>query len=137
AVDPVGDVYVADSRVQKFSNSGAFIMQFGAHGHGPGLFNDAWGVATDKFGNVYVTDINDNRVQKFAGDGTFLAMWGSSTGGAGSGAGQMNGPVGIAVDGSGNVYVAELGNSRIQKFTSDGAYLTQWALGGYSSYGVA
>ena len=44
----------------------------------------------------------------------------------GSGHGELNGPYGLAADAAGNVYVAELYNHRIQKFTSDGAFITQW-----------
>ena len=51
--------------------------------------------------------IRDNhRIQKFSSDGTFLATWGSY----GSGNGQFYYPGGVAVDGSGNVYVADTGN---------------------------
>jgi DNA-binding beta-propeller fold protein YncE len=53
---------------------------------------------------------------------TYLTQWGSF----GSGNGQFNGPNDVATDGSGNVYVADVGNDRIQKFTNTGAYLTQW-----------
>lgn len=49
-----------------------------------------------------------------------------SWGGPGSGDGQFNYPLGIAADGAGNVYVVDAGNNRIQKFASDGTYLTQW-----------
>jgi DNA-binding beta-propeller fold protein YncE len=44
----------------------------------------------------------------------------------GSGNGQFNRPYGVAVDGGGHVYVADTGNNRVQVFTTDGAYLTQW-----------
>ncbi|WP_440951430.1 6-bladed beta-propeller [Methanosphaerula subterraneus] len=44
----------------------------------------------------------------------------------GSQDGQFLSPSGIAVDGIGNIYVADTGNNRIQKFTSTGRYLTQW-----------
>jgi len=54
--------------------------------------------------------------------GTFLTTWGSS----GTGNGQFNGPGGIAVDGSGNVFVADNGNNRIQKFDNAGTFLTTW-----------
>jgi DNA-binding beta-propeller fold protein YncE len=52
----------------------------------------------------------------------YLTQWGTS----GSGNGQFNGPAGMALDASGNVYVADLGNNRIQKFTGAGVYLTKW-----------
>ena len=50
------------------------------------------------------------------------AQWGSP----GSGSGQFNQPHGVAVDSSGNVYVADFNNHRIQKFDSSGVDLTQW-----------
>ena len=52
----------------------------------------------------------------------FVEAWGDS----GTGDGQFHYPQGVTVDASGNVYVADAGNNRIQKFTSDGTYLTQW-----------
>ena len=48
----------------------------------------------------------------------------------GSGDGQFNTRCGVAVDASGNVYVADTGNNRIQTFTSSGTYLTQWGTHG-------
>jgi DNA-binding beta-propeller fold protein YncE len=49
-------------------------------------------------------------------------------GSEGSGNGQFDRPFGVAVDSSGNVYVVDLGNNRIQKFDSNGTYLAQWGL---------
>jgi len=69
----------------------------------------------------------------------FLTKWGSF----GSGDGQFNGPRAVAVDGSGNVYVADQGNARIQKFDRNGAFLTKWGSAGtgdgqfYQASGVA
>ena len=56
-----------------------------------------------------------------------VTKWGSS----GAGNGQFQQPTGVAVDGSGNVYVADSGNKRIQKFDNNGNYVTQW--GSYGS----
>ena len=57
---------------------------------------------------------------------TYLTQWGS----LGGGNGQFRSPGGVAVDGIGNVYVADGANCRIQKFTSTGTYLTQWGMQG-------
>ncbi len=53
---------------------------------------------------------------------TFKTSWG----GLGSSNGKFNAIQGIAVDSQGSVYVADQQNNRIQKFTADGTYLTQW-----------
>ena len=52
----------------------------------------------------------------------FVLSWGSS----GTGNGQFDTPFGVAVDTSDDVFVAEVYNNRIQKFSSNGTYLTQW-----------
>jgi PKD repeat protein len=57
----------------------------------------------------------------------FVTKWGS----LGTGNGQFNNPTDLAVDNSGNVYVSDKGNNRIQKFASNGTYLGQW--GGYGT----
>jgi tripartite motif-containing protein 71 len=54
----------------------------------------------------------------------FLLAWGSS--GRRSGNGQFNNPQGIASDSTGNIYVVDYGNYRVQKFDSSGTYITQW-----------
>src|ERR1035437_3360619 len=70
---------------------------------------------------------------------TFVTKWGSG----GAGPGLFSSPWGIATDSSGNVYVADTLNDRIQKFDNNGTYLLQWGSGGagngtfYSPYGVA
>ncbi|MBI2907955.1 MAG: hypothetical protein HYX92_09895 [Chloroflexi bacterium] len=57
----------------------------------------------------------------------FLYKWGTF----GSGDGQLFGPWGVALDGAGNAYVAEVGNHRLSKFTSTGQFLAKWGgLGG-------
>jgi DNA-binding beta-propeller fold protein YncE len=54
----------------------------------------------------------NNRIQKFDGNGTFLSKWGSS----GSGDGQFDGPQGVSASATGNVYVADRGNDRVQLY---------------------
>ncbi len=54
-------------------------------------------------------------------------------GGEGSEPGEFRGPIGVAVDDSGYVYVTDSGNDRIQKFTSDGALVSVWGGDGIRS----
>ncbi|HZR26410.1 MAG TPA: peptidyl-alpha-hydroxyglycine alpha-amidating lyase family protein [Vicinamibacterales bacterium] len=80
-------------------------------------------VAWDKAGNIYVADgvtMNGGnaRVAKFDKDGHFIKSWGFR----GSEPGQFNSLHGIAIDASGNVYVADAGNKRIQVFDGDGTF---------------
>jgi len=150
AVDAEGYVYVADmenARIQKFTSEGAFVTAWGSLGNGEGEFGDPVDVAVDDSGAVYVLDAFHSRVQKFTADGTFLGMWGSRcvlvTGegcvdpdGSGPlevGDGQFASPRGIAVDSAGHVYIADSQNHRVQKFTSDGAFVTKWGREGYGS----
>lgn len=129
AVDSSGNVYVAldrHSEIRKFTSSGVLITQWGSSGGGDGQFRHPWGVAVDASGNVYVADLDNNRIQKFTSSGGYVTQWGSSFQNPGIGDGQFQYPCGVAVDGLGNVYVAEWGNHRIQKFTSTGAFVTKW-----------
>ena len=77
-------------------------------------------VAWDAAGNIYVTDGlgPNNRVVKLDKEGRFIAHWGAT----GSAAGEFRGPKAIAVDKTGDVYVADSGNKRVQVFGSDGTF---------------
>jgi sugar lactone lactonase YvrE len=55
----------------------------------------------------------------------YSTKWGT----AGAGNGEFSNPGGVAADGLGNVYVADYGNDRVQKFNSTGGYLAQWPAG--------
>jgi len=114
AVDANGNVYVTDAlnhRIQKFSSSGTFLGKWGSQGTGDGQFSFPAFIAA-RGGKVYVTDSDADRVQVFSETGSFQAKFGST----GTGDGQFSFPTGVAVDASGNVFVAEQDNSRVQKF---------------------
>lgn len=67
-MDGSGNVYVVDSdnhRVEMFTNSGAYLTQWGTQGSGNGQFFYPSGVAVDGAGNIYVADDLNRRVQKF------------------------------------------------------------------------
>ncbi len=138
ALDPAGDVYVADQlsyTVQKFSPIGTFLTEWGSFGGGHGQFGPIGGLATDGAGNVYVVDSSHNRIEKFDANGDFLTAWGR----AGSNLGQFRfyssqNPTqppggGIAVSGQ-YVYVADSGNNRIERFNLEGGEAMQWGTKG-------
>jgi len=87
-------------------------------------FNRPTDVAWDRAGNIYIADGigNTNRVAKFDKSGNFIKQWGST----GSGNGQFAGVKSLAVDAQGNVYVADVGNKRIQVFDADGNFKSQF-----------
>jgi DNA-binding beta-propeller fold protein YncE len=83
-----------------------------------GQFDDPTGIASDNSGNIYVSDKGNSRIQVFSSTGTYITQWGSygdcETTGCSNG--QFDVPEGIAVDSSGNVYVVDMGNARIEVF---------------------
>ncbi len=94
----------------------------------------------DAAGQIYVADSGNNRIQVFTADGRFLRQWGSTCKldtregcPGGSGQGQFNEPWGIAVGKDGSVYVSDTWNHRIQKFDSEGKFVTMW--GAFESTG--
>jgi sugar lactone lactonase YvrE len=133
AVDGAGNVYTADSfEILKITPAGVatIVSSLGSH---PG---DFFGLAVDGLGNFYVADSEENEILKITPDGaltTTLAgasLFGSADGAAGTA--QFNGPRGVAVDGPGNIYVADTGNDTIRKIAPAGVVTTIAGLAGRS-----
>ncbi len=81
-----------------------------------GTFNRETDIAWDSQGNMYVSDgYGNSRIAKISNEG----VWLKTVGTYGSGQDQFNTPHGIAVDGQGDVYVADRGNLRIQVYDYD------------------
>src|SRR5215471_15320020 len=90
-------------------------------------FNSALGVAVDGSGNAFVADTFNHTIRKIASDGTvttFAGVAGSSGNVDSPSAPMFNNPRGVAVDGSGNVYVADTGNNAIRRITPAGVVTT-------------
>jgi DNA-binding beta-propeller fold protein YncE len=123
-LDRQGNVYVADwgnHRIQKFSPDGAALGQFGTDGSGAGQIHLPSGVAVDRDGNMYVSDSDNWRMIKFAPDGTAVDQYPACGGPGdcnvldGTDPGQFFDSNGVAVDGQGNLYVADSGNHRVER----------------------
>lgn len=139
AVDSVGNVYVSDEAnetIRKITPGGVVTTLAGTVGlagsvdgtSGAAQFSTPAGIAVDSAGNIYVADQTGDIIRKVtpAGVVTTLAGTPSSVGftdGAGTVA-RFNSPFGVAVDSSGNVYVADSGNRTIREITSAGIVST-------------
>jgi sugar lactone lactonase YvrE len=137
AVDGKGNVYFSDggehNTVSVLAADGSLRVLAGAEeGYRDGAgaaasFNTPSGIALDKHGNVYVADTGNHAIRKIAADGTVSTLAGSGVAGFADGQGaqaQFNGPVGVAVDENGIVYVADTYNDRIRRIAPDGSVTT-------------
>ncbi|MBI4882640.1 MAG: hypothetical protein HY826_01140 [Actinobacteria bacterium] len=137
AIDANNNLYVSDSgtsRIRKITPAGVVTTLAGG-GAGAGSadgaagvaqFNLPTGLAVDGAGNVYVADLNNDRIRKVTPAGVVSTLAGS-TGGFTDGTGaaaQFNDPYGVAVDGAGNILVADTLNRVIRKVTAAGVVTT-------------
>jgi len=154
-----GDIYVVDSgnnRIQRFNSSGTFTSTYGwgvATGASSteictsscragfavasttaGGFNRPYGIAVNSWGNViYVTDYTNNRIVSSDLTGNYLSKWGTS----GSGNGSTTNPYGIAINKNGDIYLADLGNLRVEIFASTtNAYVSKFTSVAYRGIAV-
>jgi uncharacterized protein (TIGR03663 family) len=100
----------------------------GGPGLEPGDFQQPRGLTLAPNGSIYVADTENHRIQHLNQDGSPIAVWGSFSGQdpAAAPPGTFNEPWGIAIGTDGSVYVADTWNHRIQKFTSQGEFVSTW-----------
>ncbi len=145
AVEPDGDVVVADSSndsIRKLTKSGMVFTLAGQpgtigclDGYGDNAqFNNPYAVAEDAAGNIYVSDTGNGVIRKITPSRVVSTLAGlagnvGSADGNGAAARFWN-PQGLAVDGTGNVYVADTGNNLIRKISPMGQVTTIAGLAG-------
>ena len=138
AFDGGGNLFVADtgnSTIRKITPSGAvstFAGTAGSGGYADGAaggaqFNSPLGIAVATNGNVFVTDSGNHCIRRISGGmvSTFAGspqIWGSADA-SGTNA-QFNGPVGLAFDARGNLFVSDANNDTIRKIASSGVVTT-------------
>ncbi|WCT12615.1 hypothetical protein [Mucilaginibacter jinjuensis] len=146
ASDAAGNLYVADQFnhvIRKITPAGV-VSTFcgsGTNGHVDGPANIAQfsspnAIAVDKSGNVYVTDQGSNLIIKITPDGTATTLAGIGAPGYVNSSSPLkaafNNMQGIAVDATGNVFVADVGNNRIREVNTKGSVTTLAGSGAYS-----
>jgi sugar lactone lactonase YvrE len=147
AVDGAGNLYIADyynERIRKVDTSGNITTVAGngyAPGNGQGGYNGdnipatvaelngPSDIAVDGAGNLYIADRNNHRIRKVDTSGNITTVAGNGTPGyngdniAATGA-ELDYPWGVAVDGLGNLYIADWSNSRVREVTPNGTITT-------------
>ncbi|WP_415909899.1 immunoglobulin domain-containing protein [Oleiharenicola sp. Vm1] len=139
ARDTAGGLFVADSMnhaIRKVTAAGAvttFAGTAGVQGSTDGAgtaarFNLPNGIAVDASGVAYVADTTNNTVRRIGPDGTVTTLAGlAGVSGFDNGTGiaaLFNRPMALVVDGAGNLFVADTGNSTIRKVTAAGVVTT-------------
>ena len=153
AVDASGNVYIADNgndRIRMVAAGTGIITTIAGNGttaySGDGGaatlagLDVYYGVAVDASGNVYIADNGNDRIRKVAAStGIISTIAGNGTagysgdGGAATSA-KLDGPTGVAVDTSGNVYIADKSNNRIRKVAAGTGIISTIAGNGTAGY---
>jgi sugar lactone lactonase YvrE len=137
-LDTVGNLYIADpfnNVIRKVDLDGIITT---VAGEGPGGdggaatnagLNLPQGLACDKSGNLYISDLGNQRIRKVDGNGIITTVVGtgssgySGDGGAGTNA-TLNMPTGLSIDSAGNLYIADTYNNCIRKLLLYATYPT-------------
>ena len=146
AVDQAGNVYVADQgndRIRKIDAQGIIstVAGNGTAGYsgdgGPAtgaMLHGAYGVAVDYSGGLYIADVDNERIRKVSKAGIITTFAGMGTGGySGDGgpatAAELYEPIGVAIDYTGSVFIADAWNSRIRMVDRYGTITTVAGVG--------
>lgn len=137
AVDRRGNVFVSDggesNRIRRLTPDGKVETIAGStEGFADGdalhaQFNTPSGIAIDKNGNLIIADTSNNRIRKLSADGKVTTLAGSGAVGHKDGSAteaEFDGPIAVAVDKRGNVFVADSYNDLIREITADGNVIT-------------
>ena len=124
ALAPDGKLYVADAgdtnRIRKVDAEGSVTTL-------PAVFDTPSGIALDKAGNLLVADTGANTIRRITPEGAVTTLAGDGIAGLRDGPAaqaRFNGPIGVAADDKGDVYVADSYNDRIRLITPDGQVRT-------------
>jgi len=152
-VDTAGNIYIADTqncRIRKVTASTGVISTIAGNGTcgyaGDGkaatsaeLFEPS-GVAVDSASNVYIADWDNSRIRKItASTGIISTVAGNGARGYSGDGGKatsakLSSPFGVAIDSSGNIYIADVGNYRIRKVTVSTGFISTVAGNGTQGY---
>lgn len=138
AFDAGGVTYIADggdnNRIRRRTIDGQVSTLAGGHAEGlrdgrgsDAAFHTPSGLALDAAGNLYVADTGNHAVRKVTPDGTVTTLAGTGQAGFRDGPASQalfNGPMAVAVDDRGRVFVADAYNDRIRVITPDGQVAT-------------
>ena len=149
AVDAAGNLFIADTnncRIRKVTAAGTIstVAGNGTRGYsgdfGPATAAELYfpsGVAVDGAGNLFIGDTNNSVIRKVTPEGIITTVAGNGTRGFGGDGGpataaELYAPSGVAVDGTGNLYIADTTNSRIRIVTPAGTIATVAGNGVYA-----
>jgi trimeric autotransporter adhesin len=141
AVDSAGNLYIADAdnhRIRKVAPDGVIttVAGNGTSGYGGdggqasfAQLNSPNNAAVDSAGNLYIADADNHRIRKVAPDGVIITFAGDGNKGHSGDGGQaasarINRPTAVAVDSSGNLFIADTENHRIREVATDGVITT-------------
>jgi sugar lactone lactonase YvrE len=152
-VDTYGNLYIGDSsneRIRKVAASTGIITtvagtgSFGYNGDNIAATSanlaTPYGIALDSSGNIYIADQYNGRIRKVTvSTGIITTVAGTGAQGYSGDTGlatsaELNYPTGVAVDNVGNIYIADVNNSRIRKVTASTGIITTFAGNGTQGY---